>query len=81
MTPVANRAAFESFKETLDPKYMDRILKSQAENIWTIGTVGAAPQMMAVRNTLRNVPEKGIWAWDDLYINPYYPEQFFFKKA
>jgi peptide/nickel transport system substrate-binding protein len=77
----AQWAAFESFKETMDPKYMDRILKSQAENVWTIGTVGAAPQMMAVRNTLRNVPEKGIWAWDDLYINPYFPEQFFFKKA
>jgi peptide/nickel transport system substrate-binding protein len=77
----ANWDAFDKFQETLDPQYLDRLLKSQSENIWTIGTVGMAPQLMVVKNNLRNIPETGIFAWDDLYINPYYPEQFYFKQS
>ena len=51
-----------------------RILRSQAENLWTIGTVGLAPQPLVVSNKLRNVPKAGYWGWDNRWSLPYYPE-------
>ncbi|NPV80310.1 MAG: ABC transporter substrate-binding protein [Firmicutes bacterium] len=56
------------------------ILRSQAENLWTIGTVGLAPHPVIVRDNLRNVPEKGLWGWDTIWTYIYHPEQFFFKQ-
>lgn len=61
-------------------KLGQEILKSHAENLWTIGTVGLAPVPIIVRNTLRNIPEKGIWGWDYFWAMLYNPEQFFFKQ-
>ncbi len=56
------------------------ILASQADNLWTIGTVGLAPRLMIVKNYLRNVPERATWEWGYLFLNNYRPEQFFLKK-
>lgn len=56
------------------------ILKSNAENLWTIGTVGLAPHPVIVRTNLRNVPEKAFFGWDTLWNYPYNPCQFFFKQ-
>jgi len=57
-----------------------KILRAQAENLWTIGTVGLAPHPLVVKNTLRNVPEKGYWGWDDRWSFPYHPETWFLTK-
>jgi peptide/nickel transport system substrate-binding protein len=72
---------FETFRQTMDPQWMHKVLQSQAENIWTIGTVGDAPQPIIVRNTLHNVVDTGIWAYDSLWTYPYDPEQWFFKEG
>lgn len=40
------------------------ILKQQAENLWTIGTVGMAPVPIIVATNLSNVPEEQLWGWD-----------------
>lgn len=56
------------------------ILRSQAENLWTIGTVGLAPHPMVVRKNLRNVPEESFYGWDTFWTYLAHPEQFFFKK-
>ncbi len=56
------------------------ILRSHANNLWTIGTVGLAPIPIVVRNNLRNIPEKGLWGWDYFWAMLYSPEQFFFKQ-
>ncbi|MFO7696971.1 MAG: ABC transporter substrate-binding protein [Anaerolineae bacterium] len=56
-----------------------KVLESQAEHIWTIGTVGNSPHPLVVRNTLRNVSETGYWGWDSLWTYPESPEQWFFK--
>jgi peptide/nickel transport system substrate-binding protein len=56
------------------------ILRSQAKNLWTIGTVGLTPKPILVRENLRNIPEKGLYAWDFYYGVHYNPEQFFFKQ-
>ncbi len=55
------------------------VLKSQAENLWTIGTVGDIPRPLVVRKNLRNIPETGWWGYDLLRSNPSHPEQYFFK--
>ncbi len=55
------------------------IWKSNAENLWAIGTVGLIPQPVIVSKRLHNVPEEGWWAWDYFYAALYSPEQFFLK--
>jgi peptide/nickel transport system substrate-binding protein len=72
---------WENFRTTLDPEWAYKILSAQAENVWSIGTVGLAPHPLIVKNNLRNVAEDGIFAWDDLWTYPYYPEQWFFKPS
>ncbi len=58
-----------------------RVLESQAENVWTINSVGNAPHPLFVRNTLRNVSETGgYWTWDSGWTWPEFPEQWFFKS-
>lgn len=75
---------YERMQEVLSEKERIRlgkeILKSNAENLWTIGTVGLVPHPVVVKNNLRNIPEKGYWGWDLMRLNAYHPEQFFFKK-
>ncbi len=75
---------WERMQRTLSEKERIRlgkeILKSNAENLWTIGTVGLAPHPVIVRTNLRNVPEKAFFGWDTLWNYPYNPCQFFFKQ-
>ncbi|TET08843.1 ABC transporter substrate-binding protein [Candidatus Aerophobetes bacterium] len=78
-----NLERWEKILVTMDEEERIRltkeILRSNAENVWNIGTVGLPPQPVMVKNNLRNVPETGLWAWDDLYLVPYRAETFFFK--
>jgi peptide/nickel transport system substrate-binding protein len=55
------------------------ILKSQAENLWTIGTVGHLPEPVIVGDNLVNVPETGWTGFDYLNTYPYHSEQFSFE--
>jgi len=57
------------------------ILRSQAENLWTIGTLGLAPQPVVVSNKLRNVPSRGYWGWDNRMNQPYHPETWFLENG
>jgi peptide/nickel transport system substrate-binding protein len=54
-----------------------RILRSQAENIWSIGIVGLAPQPIVVSQRLHNVSERGYWGWDNMWLRPYHTETWF----
>ena len=57
-----------------------KVLESQAEHIWTIGTVGMAPHPLFVRNNLKNITETGgFWTWDTLWTYPEFPEQWFME--
>lgn len=58
----------------------EKILASQAENLWLIGTIGYAPHPIVVRNTIGNVPETGFWVWDMLWSAAWNPEQMFFRE-
>jgi len=50
-----------------------------AENIWTIGTVGLAPQPVVISRKLRGVPDKGIWGWDNRWTLSYHPSTWYFE--
>ena len=56
------------------------ILRAQADNLWTIGTVGLAPHPLVVKNNLHNVPKRGYWGWDNRWSFPYHPETWYLSE-
>ncbi len=57
-----------------------KVLESQMEHVWTIGSVGNAPHPLFCRNNLKNVNETGgFWTWDSLWVFPEYSEQWYFE--
>lgn len=56
-----------------------KILRSQAENLWSIGTIGLAPQPIIISDRLHNVPKRGYWGWDSRWVLPYYPATWYLE--
>ena len=56
------------------------LLAANAENVWTIGTIGLAPQPVVTSNRLKNVVESGLWGWDIRYTLPYHPATWFLEQ-
>lgn len=88
---------WEELRRTADPQ--DRIIlgkklvRSQAENLWGIGTVGESIRPIIVSNRLHNVPqfmkdkdgnllegERALWGWPWLATFLHHPEQFYIKE-
>ncbi len=69
---------------TMDPERRvqlgKQILAANAENVWTIGTVGLAPQPVVTSNRLRNVVESGLWGWDTRYTMAYHPATWYLDR-
>lgn len=59
----------------------DRIVRSQAENLWNIGTIGETPWPVVANVRLRNIPETGLWSWTGPWLTNINPEQFFFEDG
>ena len=58
-----------------------RMLAIHSEQQYVIGVINGVSQPVVVRNTLRNVPEKGIYNWDPgAFFGIYRPETFWFAK-
>ncbi len=55
------------------------ILRLQAENLWTIGTVGNIPKPVIVGENLMNFPQEGYIGFDFLGTYPYHMEQLYFE--
>lgn len=57
------------------------ILSTYAPQCWTIGLVKDVLQPIAVRETLRNVPEQAVYNWEPhAQIGIYRPDTFFYAK-
>jgi peptide/nickel transport system substrate-binding protein len=57
----------------------EEMLDIHADQIFAIGLVSGAPQPIIVNNRLRNVPEKGIYAWDPgAHLGVHRMDEFFF---
>ncbi len=56
------------------------IMRSQAENLWIIGTVANAAHPVLIKNNLRNVPKEYRWGCDYHFWRNAYAPQWFFEK-
>lgn len=57
------------------------MLRINADQVFTIGTVNGARQPVVVARTLVNVPEDGVWAFDPGgYFGRYLPDTFWFRE-
>jgi len=70
----------DKYAETDDIQYVDKLLASQAENVWTIGTVADAPVPLLFNKDMKNVPESDYWVWDGLSGSANYPEAWYFDR-
>lgn len=70
----------DKYIETDDVEYAKKILASQAENLWTIGTVADAPVPLIFNKDMKNVAEEEYWVWDALNGNASYPEAWYFDR-
>src|SRR5579885_1395131 len=70
----------DQYALTDDVQYVDKLLASQAENVWTIGTVVDGPVPLLFNKNLKNVPESDYWVWDALDGNESYPEAWYFDQ-
>jgi len=57
-----------------------KILATNAEKVWTIGTVGLAPQPVVTSGRLRNVVQSGLWGWDVRWTMPYHPATWYLAQ-
>ena len=57
-----------------------KLLQAQADNLWTIGTVGQAPHPVVTSTRLKNVPPTGIWGWDNRWTLAYHPSTWYFDE-
>jgi peptide/nickel transport system substrate-binding protein len=58
------------------------MLDINAEEVFTIGIVGGTLQPVVVKNGLRGVPVKGIYAWDPgSHFGIYTPDAFYWEKG
>ena len=59
-----------------------RMLKIQAEQVYTIGIISAVLHPVVIAERLRNVPEKGVWNWDPgAHFGVYMPDTFWFDDG
>jgi peptide/nickel transport system substrate-binding protein len=71
---------FDKYAETDDVQYVDKLLASQAENVWAIGTVRDAPVPLIFNKDLKGMPDTGYWVWDTLSEHGQYPEAWYFDR-
>ena len=57
-----------------------QILAANAENLWSIGTIGLAPHPVVISTRLKNVVEQGIWGWDTRWTLPYHPATWYLER-
>ncbi len=57
-----------------------KILRSNAENLWIIGTIGAIPHPIIVNKDLRNFPNEGLWGWDTTSSQNRHMAQLFWDR-
>ena len=59
----------------------DKILETNADEVFSIGTVNGIRQPIVVGPKVRNVPKEGYCAWDPGgYIGLYQPDTFWIAK-
>ena len=71
---------YEAQDEGERQQYASEIIRINAENLWSIGTVLFGKEVVVVKNNFRNWPETAHVDWVLKSIKNCRPEQFFFKQ-
>ena len=75
---------YDKFTVTVNPQERlavgKEIIKIAAESCWGIPTVGLAPAVEVVKETMGNVPKESLHEWVLMQFAHVNPEQFYFKK-
>ncbi|WP_198411824.1 ABC transporter substrate-binding protein [Microvirga flavescens] len=71
---------------TADPEIQAQawreMLRNNAENQWSIGTISGALQPIVARNGLKNIPEKALYSWEPTaLIGIYRTDEIYWNKA
>ena len=62
-------------------KLWQKMLDIHADQLYGIGIVAETPQPIVVSKRLRNVPEKGMWAWQPgSQFGVHRPDEFYFQQ-
>jgi peptide/nickel transport system substrate-binding protein len=72
--------SLDNYLRTDEDQYGHIALASNAENLWTIGTIANGPHPLIVNNKLKNLSPDGFWTWDYLWAIPTWPEQLYFES-
>ena len=74
----------EALSTSMDPLERIRlgknILAANAENVWSIGTIGLAPHPVVISARLKNVKTEGLWGWDTRWTLPYHPSTWYLDQ-
>jgi len=61
-------------------KIWHRMLEIHADQVFTIGVVAGVPQPVVIKQSLRNLPEKGLYNWDPgAFFGIYHPDSLWFN--
>ncbi|MDX1424512.1 MAG: ABC transporter substrate-binding protein, partial [Kiloniellales bacterium] len=56
-----------------------RMLEIHADQIYTLGIVAGVPQPVVIHNSLKNLPETGLYNWDPgAFFGMYHPDSLWF---
>lgn len=59
----------------------DEMLHTYCDEVYSIGILNSVPQPVVVNSFLKNVPEKGLYAWSPTsYFGVYHPDVFWFEQ-
>jgi peptide/nickel transport system substrate-binding protein len=72
--------AHDMYAKTGDLQYMDILLASNAENLWTMGTLIDVPGPQIVNKDLRGMPREKVNGWDTMDSYHVYPEAWWFDR-
>jgi len=56
------------------------LIRSQAENLWGLGTIARMVRPIIVSHRLHNVPEQGLWGYPWRATSLHHPEQFYLAQ-
>ena len=74
----------EALSTSMDPTERvvlgKKILASNADNVWSIGTIGLAPHPVVTSARLKNVKAQGVWGWDTRWTLPYHPNTWYLAQ-
>ena len=70
----------DKWTQTGDPQYMDKMLKYNAENLLTVGTLSSPPNPHVFNKDLVGVPKQKADGWDTFSAIHVYPEAWWFNR-